>query len=60
MIGSLLKTAANIALDICAVKSLQLNNSEKPHTAEQRKQQQEQRKTISNVRNAAYLLKRLL
>lgn len=60
MIGSILKTVANIALDAAALKSLQLNNSEKPRTAEERERQREQRKTISNVRNAAYLIKRLV
>lgn len=59
MIGDIIKAIANVALDICAVKSLELNNSEKPRTAEERERQREQRKTISNVRNVAYLLKRL-
>lgn len=59
MIGNILKTIANVTLDICAVKSLELNNSEKPRTAEEREKRQQTRKTISNVRNVAYLLKRL-
>lgn len=60
MLNSIIKTVANVALDICAVKSLELNNSEKPCSREERERQREQRKTISNVRNAAYLLKRLI
>lgn len=59
MLNSIIKTVANIALDAAALKSLQLNN-EKPRTAEERERQREQRKTISNVRNTAYLLKRLI
>lgn len=60
MIGNILKTVANVTLDICAVKSLELNNSEKPRSREERERQREQRKMISNVRNTAYLLKRLI
>lgn len=59
MLGNIIKTVANIALDAAALKSLQLNN-EKPRSHEERERQREQRKTISNVRNAAYLIKRLV
>lgn len=60
MLNSIIKTVANIALDATALKSLQLNNEEPPRSREERERQREQRKTISNVRNAAYLLKRLV
>lgn len=60
MISEVIKTVANVALDICAVQSLQLNNSDKPATRQEREKRQEQRRMISNVRNAAWLAKRLL
>jgi len=60
MIGDIVKTLANVALDVAAVKSLQLNSQEQPRSREQREQQQQQRRQISNVRNAAWLLKRLV
>ena len=59
MISELLKTAANLALDVAAVKTIQLNNQQ-PATRQERERQQQQRRTISNVRNVAWLLKRLV
>lgn len=60
MISELLKTAANLALDVVAVKTIQLNNQPQPATRQERERQQQQRRTISNVRNVAWLLKRLV
>lgn len=59
MLKSLFQTVANVALDICAAKSLQLNNTIAT-TREERAKRADQRRTISNVRNACYLAKRLL
>lgn len=59
MIGDVIKTVANVALDVCAAKTIQLNSEERPATRQEREKQQQQRRTISNVRNAAWLLKRL-
>ena len=59
MLNSIIRTVANIALDAAALKSLQLNNEEPPRSREEREKRQQTRKTISNVRNVAYLLKRL-
>lgn len=59
MLKQLVQTVANVALDICAAKSLQLNATT-AKTCEERAKRVEQRRTISNVRNAAYIAKRLL
>lgn len=58
MISDIIETVANVALDVCAVKTIQLNSQERPVTQQEREQRQQQRRTISNVRNAAWLLKR--
>lgn len=59
MIGNIIKSIANIALDVAAVKTIQLNSQE-PRTRDERARVQQQRRQISNVRNAAWLAKRLL
>ena len=59
MLKQLVQTVANVALDVCAAKSLQLNNTSAT-TREERAKRAETRRTISNVRNTAYLVKRLL
>lgn len=59
MLKQLVQTIASVALDVCAAKSLQLNATTAT-TREERKQRADQRRTISNVRNACYLAKRLL
>ena len=59
MIGNIIKGIANIALDVTAVKTIQLNSQE-PRTRDERAKVQQQRRQISNVRNAAWLAKRLL
>lgn len=56
----LIKAVANIALDICAIQTIKLNSEERPATRQEREKQQRQRRTISNVRNAAWLLKRVI
>ena len=58
MISDIVKTIANIALDVAAVKTIQLNSQPQPATRQERQEQQQQRRTISNVRNTAWLLKR--
>lgn len=58
MISDIIETVANVALDVCAAKTIQLNSQERPVTQQEREQRQQQRRTISNVRNAAWLLKR--
>lgn len=58
MIGDIIKAVANVALDVAAVKTIQLNSQPQPATRQERQEQQRQRRTISNVRNAAWLLKR--
>lgn len=58
MLG-LLIGIANVALDVCAAKSLALNHEEGA-TREERDKIRNQRKLISDVRNGAYLLKRVL
>ena len=60
MISDIIKAVANIALDVAAVKTIQLNSQPQPATRQERQEQQQQRRTISNVRNAAWLLKRLV
>lgn len=60
MFESIIKGIANIALDACAVKTIQLNSQEQPRTRDERDKVQQQRRQISNVRNAAWLAKRLL
>lgn len=59
MIGDVIKTAANLALDVCAIQTIKLNSEERPATRQERERQQQQRRTVSNVRNVAWLLKRL-
>lgn len=59
MIENIVKGVANIALDVCTVKTIQLNNQE-PRSQTEREQQRSQRKTISNVRNVAWLIKRVI
>lgn len=59
MLKELVQTVANVALDVCAVKSLQINNTTAA-TREERTKRAETRRTIFNVRNTVYLVKRLL
>lgn len=60
MIENIVKGVVDVALDICAVRTIQLNNQEQPRSQTEREQQRSQRKTISNVRNVAWLIKRVI
>ena len=55
----ILNGIANLALDYCAAKTL-VNNQKQPQSREEWAKLREDRKTISNIRNGAYLFKRLI
>lgn len=59
MFGAIINSIADIALDYCAAKSLYLNSQEKPQNREEWEQMKSDRKFVSNVRNVAYIAKRI-
>ena len=58
MIGNIISGLCDLALTVCSVETLRINNSDGEKTAEQKEKERKERRLISNVRNVCYLAKR--